>query len=241
MRSARLHPRGHREASGGNGGGRGGGSGGGKGSGRGGSGGSSAEKALLQLLAVPREELAVLGGAAMEETSSGIRLSAECLDEPPNSRVFVVLGKDTGEALIRERFSPFGDIQNIWLLRDRRTNESRGIAFIKFARSSQACRAMEEMHGRSLLPDSKPIKVRPGPGRAGPAAGAGPGERPPGRPCLSGAPPGHFPPRLSWGAAGPVRPQHPTGGLGRSRPAENAAPRNEGVFVIKCCKQDSCE
>ncbi|XP_039590027.1 RNA-binding protein 45 [Passer montanus] len=93
------------------------------------------------------------------EESSGVRPSAECLDEPPNSRVFVVLGKDTGEALIRERFSPFGDIQNIWLLRDRRTNESRGIAFIKFARSSQACRAMEEMHGRSLLPDSKPIKV----------------------------------------------------------------------------------
>ncbi|XP_029874362.1 RNA-binding protein 45 isoform X1 [Aquila chrysaetos chrysaetos] len=98
------------------------------------------------------------GGPAMEE-GSGFRLSAECLDEPPNSRVFVVLGKDTGEALIRERFAPFGDIQNIWLLRDKRTNESRGIAFIKFARSSQACRAMEEMHGRSLVPDTKPIKV----------------------------------------------------------------------------------
>lgn len=104
------------------------------------------------------------GGPAMEE-GSGFRLSAECLDEPPNSRVFVVLGKDTGEALIRERFAPFGDIQNIWLLRDKRTNESRGIAFIKFARSSQACRAMEEMHGRSLVPDTKPIKVSP-PGRA---------------------------------------------------------------------------
>lgn len=95
------------------------------------------------------------------EESSGFRLSAECLDEPPNSRIFVVLGKDTGEALIRERFSPFGDIQNIWLLRDKRTNESRGIAFIKFARSSQACKAMEEMHGRSLAPDTKPIKVQP--------------------------------------------------------------------------------
>lgn len=104
------------------------------------------------------------GGSTMEE-SGGFRLSAECLDEPPNSRVFVVLGKDAGEALIRERFAPFGDIQNIWLLRDKRTNESRGIAFIKFARSSQACRAMEEMHGRSLAPDTKPIKVRPG--RAG--------------------------------------------------------------------------
>uniref|UniRef100_A0A8C7A4Q9 RNA binding motif protein 45 n=1 Tax=Nothoprocta perdicaria TaxID=30464 RepID=A0A8C7A4Q9_NOTPE len=100
------------------------------------------------------------GASAMEESGSGgFRYSAECLDEPPNSRVFVVLGKDTGEALLRESFSPFGDIQNIWLLRDRRTNESRGIAFIKFARSSQACRAMEAMHGRSLAPDTKPIKV----------------------------------------------------------------------------------
>lgn len=127
------------------------------------------------------------GGPAMEE-GSGFRLSAECLDEPPNSRVFVVLGKDTGEALIRERFAPFGDIQNIWLLRDKRTNESRGIAFIKFARSSQACRAMEEMHGRSLVPDTKPIKVPP-PGRAArflPGSGArgeraGPGGVVPGR------------------------------------------------------------
>ncbi|XP_048724414.1 RNA-binding protein 45 isoform X3 [Caretta caretta] len=96
----------------------------------------------------------------MEEGGGGgFRLSAECLDEPPNSRVFLVLGKDTGEALIRERFAPFGEIQDIWLVRDKRTHESRGIAFVKFARSSQACRAMEEMHGRSLAPDTKPIKV----------------------------------------------------------------------------------
>lgn len=147
------------------------------------------------------------GGPAMEE-GSGFRLSAECLDEPPNSRVFVVLGKDTGEALIRERFSPFGDIQNIWLLRDKRTNESRGIAFIKFARSSQACRAMEEMHGRSLVPDTKPIKVLP-PGRAVrppscPGAGPGASQRGP-----AGCPPFPFP---AW------RPRR-AAGLGRCAPS----------------------
>ncbi|EMP35073.1 RNA-binding protein 45 [Chelonia mydas] len=97
----------------------------------------------------------------MEEGGGGgFRLSAECLDEPPNSRVFLVLGKDTGEALIRERFAPFGEIQDIWLVRDKRTHESRGIAFVKFARSSQACRAMEEMHGRSLAPDTQPIPLQ---------------------------------------------------------------------------------
>ncbi|XP_075789834.1 RNA-binding protein 45 isoform X2 [Pelodiscus sinensis] len=98
------------------------------------------------------------GSCAMEE-GGGSRLSAESLDEPPNSRVFLVLGRDAGEALIRERFARFGEIQDIWLVRDKRTHESRGIAFVKFARSSQACRAMEEMHGRSLTPDTKPIKV----------------------------------------------------------------------------------
>lgn len=197
----------------------------------------------------------MLGRPAMEEASSGIRLSAECLDEPPNSRVFVVLGKDTGEALIRERFSPFGDIQNIWLLRDRRTNESRGIAFIKFARSSQACRAMEEMHGRSLLPDSKPIKVRRGLG----GSEAGPGARGPGRagsgraaaqargsglarPCLA-ALPGRARPlgHLTRGSRGQWRGPGIPGGLSQGRPAGNAAAGSDGVFVVECCKQDSCE
>lgn len=141
----------------------------------------------------------------MEEGSS-FRLSAECLDEPPNSRVFVVLGKDTGEALIRERFAPFGDIQNIWLLRDKRTNESRGIAFIKFARSSQACRAMEEMHGRSLLPDTKPIKVPP-PERAAPfLPGSGAGGK---RARPGGVSPAPFP---AW------RPRREAG-LGRCAPS----------------------
>lgn len=166
------------------------------------------------------------------EESSGIRLSAECLDEPPNSRVFVVLGKDTGEALIRERFSPFGDIQNIWLLRDRRTNESRGIAFIKFARSSQACRAMEEMHGRSLLPDSKPIKVRRGLGdRAGqrePRRGAGPGA-----PASPGRAAGPGPPLPGTAPVRPGRSPDPAGGRSRSGPAQNAAPGSEGAFVTK--------
>uniref|UniRef100_A0A8D0GNF2 RNA binding motif protein 45 n=1 Tax=Sphenodon punctatus TaxID=8508 RepID=A0A8D0GNF2_SPHPU len=97
-------------------------------------------------------------GRIMEE-GVGFQLSAERQDEPPNSRVFLVLGKDTSEALIRDRFARFGEIQRVWLVRDKRTRESKGIAFVKFARSSQACRAMEEMHGQSLAADTKPIKA----------------------------------------------------------------------------------
>ncbi|KAM6177724.1 RNA-binding protein 45 [Rhynchocyon petersi] len=97
------------------------------------------------------------GGCA---SGGGFRPSVNSLDEPPNSRIFLVISKYTPESVLRERFSPFGEIQDIWVVRDKHTKESKGIAFVKFARSSQACRAMEEMHGRCLSPnDTKPIKV----------------------------------------------------------------------------------
>ncbi|CAH2305843.1 RNA-binding 45 [Pelobates cultripes] len=93
------------------------------------------------------------------EDSSGFRPSAGNLDDPPNSRVFLVVSKSVTEDTIRDRFSEFGDIQDIWVVKDKQTKESKGIAFVKYAKSSQACRAMEEMHGRCLTESSKPVKV----------------------------------------------------------------------------------
>ncbi|KAG8559511.1 hypothetical protein GDO81_017361 [Engystomops pustulosus] len=93
------------------------------------------------------------------EDNSGFRPSAGNLDDPPNSRIFLVVSKSLTEDMIRDRFAEFGDIQDIWVVKDRHTKESKGIAFVKYAKSSQACRAMEEMHGRCLGDSSKPIKV----------------------------------------------------------------------------------
>ncbi|XP_004857806.1 RNA-binding protein 45 isoform X6 [Heterocephalus glaber] len=99
-------------------------------------------------------------GSSAGGGGSSFRPGVDSLDEPPNSRIFLVISKYTPEAVLRERFSPFGEIQDIWVVRDKHTKESKGIAFIKFARSSQACRAMEEMHGQCLEPNNtKPIKV----------------------------------------------------------------------------------
>ncbi|XP_049629397.1 RNA-binding protein 45 [Suncus etruscus] len=100
------------------------------------------------------------GSCASGGGGGGFRPGVDSLDEPPNSRIFLVISKYTPESVLRERFAPFGDIQDIWVVRDKHTKESKGIAFVKFARSSQACRAMEEMHGQCLSPnDTKPIKV----------------------------------------------------------------------------------
>ncbi|XP_031415040.1 RNA-binding protein 45 isoform X2 [Clupea harengus] len=81
------------------------------------------------------------------------------LDDPPNSRLFLVTSKCITEDNIRDHFSAFGEIQDIWLVKDKQTKESKGVAFVKFAKSSQACTAMEEMHGKCLVEGTKPIKV----------------------------------------------------------------------------------
>ncbi|XP_062389851.1 RNA-binding protein 45 isoform X1 [Sardina pilchardus] len=81
------------------------------------------------------------------------------LDEPPNSRLFLVTSKCITEDNIRDHFSTFGEIQDIWVVKDKHTKESKGVAFVKFSKSSQACTAMEEMHGKCLVEGTKPIKV----------------------------------------------------------------------------------
>ncbi|XP_026210752.1 RNA-binding protein 45 isoform X2 [Anabas testudineus] len=85
--------------------------------------------------------------------------STENLDDPPNSRLFVVTSRSITEDELRDSFSVFGDIQGVWVVKDKQTKESKGISYVKFARSSQACLAMEEMHGKVLVEGTKPIKV----------------------------------------------------------------------------------
>lgn len=81
------------------------------------------------------------------------------LDDPPNSRLFLVTSKSITEDMIREQFSLFGEIQDVWVVKDKQTKESKGVSFVKFTKSSEACTAMEEMHGKCLVEGTKPIKV----------------------------------------------------------------------------------
>ncbi|XP_026164886.1 RNA-binding protein 45 isoform X1 [Mastacembelus armatus] len=93
----------------------------------------------------------------MEEYPS--KQATENLDDPPNSRLFVVTSRSITEDALRESFSVFGDIQGVWVVKDKQTKESKGIAYVKFSKSSQACLAMEEMHGKVLMEGTKPVKV----------------------------------------------------------------------------------
>lgn len=81
------------------------------------------------------------------------------LDEPPNSRLFILCQKGITEQEFRTCFEQYGTVEDIWIIKDKRTNEDRGIVYIKFAKTSEAMLAMEEMNGKSLPGTTKSLKV----------------------------------------------------------------------------------
>lgn len=47
-------------------------------------------------------------------------------DDPPHSRLFIVCGKSITEEDFREHFSKYGTIEEIWVVKDRVTEEPKG-------------------------------------------------------------------------------------------------------------------
>lgn len=79
--------------------------------------------------------------------------------EPPNSRLFILCSKTLTEADLHQAFDPFGTVEDIWIVKDKASNESKGVVYIKYSKSSEAALAMEEMNGKVVGNTPKPIKV----------------------------------------------------------------------------------
>ena len=81
---------------------------------------------------------------------------------PPCSRLFVTIGPQFTEEEVRESFSAFGQIDDIYIPLDKAKGEQgvkRGFCFIKFARTSAAAAAMDALDGRCLPGHSNTIHV----------------------------------------------------------------------------------
>lgn len=80
-------------------------------------------------------------------------------DDPPNSRLFIVCSKQVSEDDFREAFQEFGTIEEVWVLKDKVTGANKGVVYVKFAKTSEAARAMEEMNGKCVGNCPRPLKV----------------------------------------------------------------------------------
>ncbi len=97
-------------------------------------------------------------GAPAQQTPGpgGERLNS---DFPPFSRVFVVCSRNHKEEDIRAAFQPYGNLEDVWMVKDRMTKENKGICYVKFDKASTAAVAIEKMDGKTIGNEQKPIKV----------------------------------------------------------------------------------
>ena len=47
-------------------------------------------------------------------------------EDPPNSRLFILCQKGISEKEFQEKFAEYGKVDDIWIVKDKRTNEDRG-------------------------------------------------------------------------------------------------------------------
>ena len=80
-------------------------------------------------------------------------------DFPPFSRVFVVCSRGHKEEDIQVAFQQFGQIEDVWMVKDRMTKENKGICYVKYDKASSAALAIENMDGKLVGSEPKPIKV----------------------------------------------------------------------------------
>jgi len=64
-------------------------------------------------------------------------------DDVTALRIFVVIPKSFDEEELKNRFSEFGPIEYVSVVKDKQTNENRGFGYVKFFRFSHAAKAYE--------------------------------------------------------------------------------------------------
>ncbi|KAL1116631.1 hypothetical protein AAG570_005103 [Ranatra chinensis] len=79
--------------------------------------------------------------------------------EPPYSRLFILCSKTISEEDLKDAFSKYGSIEDIWIVKDKTTNENKGVVYIKFNKTSEAALAMEELNGKMMPSSQKPLKI----------------------------------------------------------------------------------
>ncbi|KAA8548585.1 hypothetical protein F0562_000269 [Nyssa sinensis] len=74
------------------------------------------------------------------------------LDESPSTRIFIKgLPQSTSEGSLRRAFSQFGVVSQVKILKEKKTRQSLGFAYVSFAREESAQMAVKEMNA-AILP-----------------------------------------------------------------------------------------
>uniref|UniRef100_A0A182QUR1 RRM domain-containing protein n=1 Tax=Anopheles farauti TaxID=69004 RepID=A0A182QUR1_9DIPT len=84
--------------------------------------------------------------------------SKEISEEPPMSRLFIICGKQITRDQLVKHFESDGAIEECVVITDRKTGQGKGVAYVKFTKTSSAARGLRK-NGTMVEGDSRPIKV----------------------------------------------------------------------------------
>jgi len=87
------------------------------------------------------------------DSDRSYRQDSSSEETPPHSRLFIIGGKTLSDQDFREAFGQFGEIERIEVKRHK------GISYIKFSKTSEAAEALEEMNGKCIGSDPRPLKI----------------------------------------------------------------------------------
>ena len=77
----------------------------------------------------------------------------DSLDNPPHSRLFIIGGRSLTEEDFYTAFGQFGTVERVDM------KKGKGITYVKFSKTSEAADALEELNGKSIGEDPRPLKI----------------------------------------------------------------------------------
>lgn len=63
----------------------------------------------------------------------------------------------TNKEMLEEKFSPFGEVGDVYIPRKHGSSDNRGYAFVRFLVEADGLRAMDELNGQDI--DGKPVTI----------------------------------------------------------------------------------
>merc|ERR1719427_314654 len=78
------------------------------------------------------------------------------------TRLFVLIPRGMEESEVREKFTEFGEIDYVQVVKDRNTGEKKGFGYVKFLRAYDAARALEEADKvfKAVMAEPKAAKMK---------------------------------------------------------------------------------
>lgn len=102
-----------------------------------------------------------MNGQKMDHKTIKVSYARKNDSESKGANIYIAnIPRSFGEEELGAHFRQFGEIIQVRLLRDKSTNESKGVGFVYYTKRSEAAAALEAMNGKTLLKGYPALSIK---------------------------------------------------------------------------------